>query len=92
MYAGGLYAFAYKKKRIDFKPCHLRVAGLFLYPKICRLIQWTTKGLVDFIRRSFFVVPKEQTDEFIPIQRGCFTLSVIFDFEPNNSINQKFGG
>jgi len=63
-----------------------------LYPKICRLIQWTAKGLVDFIRRSFFVAPKEQTDDFMLLQRGCFSLSVIFDFELNNSINQKFGG
>jgi len=49
-------------------------------------------GLMDFIRRSFFVAPKEQADDFMLLQRGCFTLSVIFDFELNNSINQKFGG
>lgn len=52
------YMLLHTKIQIAFKPCYLRVAGLFLRPKICRLIQWKAKGLVDLIRGSFFVVLK----------------------------------
>jgi len=59
------------------------VAGLFLYPKICRLIQWTAKGLVDFIRRSFFVAPKEQTDTSASI--------LVMNGVPLNAVSKRLG-